>query len=84
MNIFDFHESLTRVYAEYVRSFLRISSEDIRAKVDEALEQQYLWPEPLVQLNASFEPGEYVDDLVKAGAPHASGGKVFRRDKDRD
>lgn len=84
MNIFEFRNSLTRYYAEYVRSFIRISSEDIRAKVDDALERQHLWPEPLVQMNPAFEPGAYVDDLVQAGSLHALNAKVFRRDKDRD
>ena len=84
MNIFDFRDALTSEYADYVRSFIRISSNDIRTKVDEALDEQALWPEPLVQLNPAFEPGAYIDDLVQVGKLHELAAKVFRRDKDRD
>ena len=84
MNIFDFRAALTGEYADYVRSFIRIGSADIREKVDEALDGQALWPEPLVQLNPAFEPGAHVDELVRDGKLHELAAKVYRRDKDRD
>jgi hypothetical protein len=67
MNIFDFRDALTHDYAEYVRSFIRVGTDDVRGTVDEALDNQLLWPEPIVQLNPAFKPGGYVRDLVRDG-----------------
>jgi len=82
MNIFDFRDALTHDYAEYVRSFIRVGTDDVRGTVDEALDNQLLWPEPIVQLNPAYEPGGYVRDLVRDGVLHATTGRVFRRGKD--
>ena len=84
MDIFRFRDHLTRDYAEYVRSFIRISTPDVRAVVERAIDDQLLWPEPIVQLNPSYRPGEYVRDLVADGTLHKTTGRVFRRGKDAD
>ena len=83
MNIFDFRDALTTDYAEYVRSFIRVGTEDIRAKVEEAIDGQALWPEPIVQLNPAYEPGGYVQQLVDRGLLHSAAARVFQRGKDR-
>ena len=84
MNIFEFRGALTGEYAYDVCSFIRISSGGIRQKVDGALDEQALWPEPLVQLNPAFEPRAYISYLVQVGKLHELVAKVLRRDKDRD
>ena len=84
MNIFDFRDALTRDYAEYVRSFIRISTSDVATEVDRAIQGQELWPEPIVQLNPSYRPGAYIRDLVDEGTLHETSGRVFRRGKDSD
>lgn len=83
MNIFNFRDALTKDYAEYVRSFIRVGTDDVRATVDAALDEQVLWPEPIVQLNPAYAPGGYVRDLVGKGLLHATAAKVFQRGKDR-
>ena len=40
-----------------------------------------LWPEPLIQLNPSFEPGAWIDDLVNEGLLHRECANIFRKDK---
>src|SRR5436309_11883965 len=81
MNAFAVRERLIREYADYVRSFIEIRDPGIAARVEEGLRQGLLWPEPLLQLNPAFEPGAWIDDLVKTGALHSACSDVFRRDK---
>jgi len=77
MNIFSFRDALTTDYAEYVRSFIRVGTDDVRATVDAALDEQVLWPEPIVQLNPAYAPDAYVRDLVGEDLLHATAAKVF-------
>ena len=64
MDVFELRERLIEDYGSYVRSFIRVRDPEIRRRVDEELDGGLLWPEPLIQLNPAFEPGEYIDDLV--------------------
>ena len=57
MNVFNLRDQLIAHYSAYVRSFIQIRDEKIRAHVEQRLEEGMLWPEPLTQLNPSFEPG---------------------------
>jgi len=38
-----------------------------------------LWPDPLIQLNPSFEAGETIDELVGEGVLHEECARVFRK-----
>lgn len=62
MDTFSFRDTLTRDYAEYGRSFIRIGTPDVRAVVERAIDDQLLWPEPIVLLNP-FRPGADTWDL---------------------
>ena len=64
MDVFELRDRLVGDYASYISSFIQISDEDIRKYVDEQLEHGLLWPDPLIQLNPSFEPGSWIDELV--------------------
>ena len=70
MNIFDFRRRLIDDYAAYTRSFIQIRDPQIREYVDSQLEAGVLWPDPLIQLNPSFEPGATIDQLVAEGVLH--------------
>ena len=61
MNIFSFRDRLISDYAEYVKSFMRFDREDLRKFVEDALAAGALWPDALIQLNPSFEPGMTVE-----------------------
>ncbi len=78
MDVFDLRDRVVREYASYVTSFFTIRDDKIRARVDEELKQRsVLWPEPLVQLNPAFEPGESLDELVADGTLHPECRRIF-------
>ena len=81
MDVFELRERLIEDYGSYVRSFIRVRDPEIRRRVDEELNGGLLWPEPLIQLNPAFEPGEYIDDLVKQGLLHEACEAIFRAGK---
>ena len=81
MDVFEFRQRLVSYYARYTRSFIKIADPNIRAKVDGALDDGALWPEPLLQLNPTFLPGGTIDDLVADGTLHSECKKIFRIDK---
>src|SRR3989339_1230788 len=81
MDVFDLRNRLVDDYANYTRSFINIVNERIHAMVDQALEAGALWPEPLLQLNPTFQPGGTIDDLVADGTLHPECAKIFRIDK---
>jgi superfamily II DNA/RNA helicase len=77
MNVFETHAKVKEEYAAYIRSFINIVDPEIRRKVDEALEQGRLWPEPLLQFNPGFEKAGSIEQLVKEGRFHPSFAKIF-------
>src|SRR5262245_48490275 len=78
MNIFSFRRQVIGDYAAYTRSFIQIREPRLDAFVDEQLGAGVLWPEPLIQLNPSFEPGASIDELVAEGVLQAECARVFR------
>jgi hypothetical protein len=60
MNVFDLNRHLIHDYSSYIRSFIQIRDERIAQYAQECLENGLLWPEPLIQLNPSFQPGEWM------------------------
>ena len=79
MNVFQLRNQLISDYANFVRSFFHIQDERIRNKVEEELNAGLLWPEPLIQLNPSFEPGAWIDELVDNSILHETCRDVFRK-----
>ncbi|MBO0797852.1 MAG: DEAD/DEAH box helicase, partial [Blastocatellia bacterium] len=71
-------------YAKYVKSFIQIRDARIKQYVDSVLDDESLWPEPLIQLNPSFAPGEWIDDLVRGGSLHPECSRIFRKDKSEE
>lgn len=82
MNVFDLRDRLIADYSAFVQSFMNIRDQRIRQKVDSELDAGLLWPEPLIQLNPSFQLGENIDELVDEGILHEECRRIFRRDKD--
>ncbi|RLC07516.1 MAG: hypothetical protein DRH43_11640, partial [Deltaproteobacteria bacterium] len=82
MNVFELRDRLISDYSAFVQSFMNIRDPRIRQRVDSELSAGLLWPEPLIQLNPSFQLGENIDELVDAGILHEECRRVFRRDKD--
>ncbi len=82
MDVFAVRNRLIDDYSEYVRSFIQIRDLRTQREVVSALDSGLLWPDPLIQLNPAFEPGDSIDDLVDAGILHEDCGRVFRKDKE--
>jgi hypothetical protein len=57
LDVFDLRERVIDQYVEYVKSFYSIREPTTREFVADYLKAGRLWPEPLVQLNPSFQPG---------------------------
>ncbi|MBW2072408.1 MAG: DEAD/DEAH box helicase [Deltaproteobacteria bacterium] len=84
MDIFGLRDRLIEDYASYIESFIHIQDERVRQHVNQALANGLLWPDPLIQLNPSFEPGEWIDELVDQGVLHEECRRIFRINKDPD
>ncbi|MCC7176056.1 MAG: DEAD/DEAH box helicase [Bryobacterales bacterium] len=82
MNVFELRERLIDDYSSYIRSFIRIRDERIDRLVSSYLDQGLLWPDPLIQLNPSFQYAGSIDDLVAEGLLHAECSRVFRVGKE--
>jgi hypothetical protein len=54
MDVFDLRRRLVDDYASYTRSLIKIADTRVRHKVETALDEGALWPEPLLQLNPTF------------------------------
>lgn len=81
MDVFQLRDRLIVGYSSYVQSFVRIKDDRIRQNVEKELSEGLLWPEPLIQLNPSFEPGKWIDELVDEGVLHRECENIFRKDK---
>ncbi len=81
MKVFELYQNLIKDYSDYIRSFIQIKDSRISEYVEQALDNGHLWPEPLIQLNPSFEPGGTIEELVSQGILHPECSRVFRLDK---
>ena len=84
MDVFGLRDCLIEDYSDFVKGFIHILDKRISQQVEEELNTGLLWPDPLIQLNPSFEPGETVDELVKDGILHEMCSKVFRKGKSEE
>jgi ATP-dependent helicase YprA (DUF1998 family) len=76
------------MYFLFVKSYRRnrryvqdsaVRASDAKKYLENYFSEGRLWPEPLVQINPSFEPGRWIDELIKVGDLHPECGKIFRR-----
>ena len=82
MNVFELRDRLIHDYASYISSFIQIRDLRIAQHVERSLADGLLWPEPLIQLNPSFEPGDSIDELVRQGILYEECSHIFRIGKD--
>ncbi len=78
MDVFNLRNQVIGDYGRYVRSFLTIRDEKIDQLVEREMEHGYLWPDPLIQLNPSFEPGDTLRQLIDRGELHPECIDIFR------
>jgi ATP-dependent helicase YprA (DUF1998 family)/very-short-patch-repair endonuclease len=78
MDVFDLRQRLVQDYRSYVESFIRVKDERAAREVAALFDTGLLWPDPLVQLNPAFEPGDWIDELVREGVLHPECTRVFQ------
>jgi len=79
VNVFHLRDQLIHDYASFVSSFVNIRDAKVREYVESEFAAGTLWPEPLIQLNPSFERAETVDELIAEGILHEGCSRIFRR-----
>jgi ATP-dependent helicase YprA (DUF1998 family) len=82
LDVFALRDRLVGDYDSYVGSFIKIKDARIEDEVMRSLDEGLLWPDPLIQLNPSFEAGESIDELVEEGIFHRECARIFRTAKD--
>ena len=80
MEVFALRDRLVGDYESYVGSFIKIKDARIEDEVMRSLDEGLLWPDPLIQLNPSFEAGESIDELVDEGHGTHSRTATHRRE----
>jgi hypothetical protein len=55
MNVFGLHNRIVSDYSSYIKSFINIADPAISMKVQAALSEGTLWPDPLLQFNPAYE-----------------------------
>lgn len=83
MDVFALRQRLVDDYSTYASSFIEIADPHIRDHIDVTFQQGIFWPEPLIQLNPSFQRGASIDELVSQDILHAECQHIFRKGKDR-
>lgn len=78
MDVFEFRDQIIHEYENYVRSFLTIKDQRIDRLVSDEMNSGLLWPDPLIQLNPSFERGESLRKLIDDGELHPECLNIFR------
>ena len=77
MNVFDTHRWIVDDYAQYIRSFINISDEEIARNVEDSLSKGRLWPQPLLQFNPAYEQGGSVEEVIGSGLLHDDARHIF-------
>ncbi len=82
MDVFALRNRLVEDYSSYIQSFIRIRDERINDLVEQEISGGLLWPDPLIQLNPSFRPGKWIEELASEGVLHEECRRVFRIKKE--
>ena len=83
MDVFELRNQVIDQYGSYIKSFFDIRDDRISTFVSERFADGHLWPDPLIQLNPCFKPGEPLDQLIAEGLLHPETLNIFRvKDKE--
>src|ERR1051326_1197509 len=77
MNVFELRNQLIADYDSYIRSFIRIRNKAIFEYVQQSLDEELLWPDPLIQLNPAFEKGATLEELITKSVLHQECQHIF-------
>ena len=79
MDVFALRNKVVDDYRRYIESFVRIRDEHIEKFVRDKFSSGALWPDPILQLNPAYEPGETLDGLASKGTLQNGTSLFFRR-----
>ena len=77
LDVFCLHSQIMDDYRLFVDSFVNIKDDTIRHKVEKEMSEGKFWPEPLLQFNPAFEPGDSVQYLCSEGILHPATQDIF-------
>lgn len=78
MDVFALRDAVVGEYKKFATSFTRIHADDIRRQVEAIYAQGRYWPEPLLQINPSYQHGASVADMVSEKLLEPGCGEIFR------
>lgn len=77
INILKLRNQVVGQYSAYVKSFLDINDERLKAFAEEMLQNEDLWPAPLLQCNPAFKKGETIEELIRQKYLHSDMQYIF-------
>ena len=80
MSVFDLHAGVLNDYRDFVQSFINVADDRARERIESALDEGELWPDPLLQLSPSYQRVGTVDELAARGDLHRDTAAVFRKE----
>lgn len=80
LDVFALRDSVVDEYRRFATSFTTIHAQDIREQVERIYDEERYWPEPLIQINPSYQSSTGVADMVAAGVLHPGCADIFRAD----
>ncbi|MCM8747074.1 DEAD/DEAH box helicase [Thermomicrobium sp. CFH 73360] len=79
-SVFELHRRVLQDYQDFIHAFVIARDPRIQQEIRRLLlDQQHLWPEPLVQLSPAYQRDATVDELVRQGLLHETTAQIFRR-----
>jgi superfamily II DNA/RNA helicase len=81
VDVFSIHKKIMDDYKHFVRSFIYIKDDQIRAAVLTRMDEGKFWPEPLVQFNPSFETKGELSSLCGENGFHNDFITIFKNYK---
>lgn len=83
MDVFHLRQRLVEDYTTYANSFIHIQEPHIREYVETCLREGVFWPDALIQLNPTFKPGAWIEELTDQGLLHSECSRIFRKGKEQ-
>ncbi len=79
-SVFALHRRVLADYQDFIRAFVIARDPRIQDEIHRLLlDEQHLWPEPLVQLSPAYRRDATVDNLAAEGVLHPTTAQIFRR-----
>ncbi len=78
LDIFSLRDSVVNEYEHFATSFTTIRAQDIQEQIEAIYSEKRYWPEPLIQINASYKRTADIRQLVSQGTLEPGCTEIFR------